>query len=86
MVNAKLATLIKTTRVLDAATFAIVLCCAETLLVGVKRPREEDYDDAEKHGCEDQYVFHRSSHVVPPKLANRPHGPLQRMLSIIATS
>jgi hypothetical protein len=65
MINANLATLVKTTRVLDAAAFAIVLCRLETLLVGVERPREEEEDHAEKEGCEDQYVFHRSSHVVP---------------------
>jgi hypothetical protein len=46
MINANLATLVKATGVLDAAAFAIVLCCAEALLVGVKRPREEDYDHA----------------------------------------
>ena len=65
MINANLAALIETPGVLDAAAFAIVLCRAETLLVGVKRPREEEYDHAEKRGCEDRYVLHRSSHVVP---------------------
>ena len=46
MINANLATLIKTTGILNAAALAIVLCCAETLLVGVKRPLEEGPDHA----------------------------------------
>jgi len=46
MINANLATLIKTTGILNAAALAIVLCCAETLLVGVKRPLEEGQDHA----------------------------------------
>jgi hypothetical protein len=46
MINANLATLIETAGVLDAAAFAIVLCSTETLLVGVKRPRKEAYDQA----------------------------------------
>ena len=65
VINANLATLVETPGVLDAAAFALVLCGAETFLVGVERPREQEYDHAEKHGCEDQYVLRRSSHVVP---------------------
>jgi hypothetical protein len=64
MINANLATLVETPGVLDAAAFAIVLCSAETLLVGAERPREEEYAHTDKHSCEDQYVLHRSSHVV----------------------
>jgi hypothetical protein len=66
VIHAYLATLVETSGVLDAVALAIVLCGAETLLVGVERPREEEYDHTEKHGYKDQQVLHRSSHLVPP--------------------
>ena len=67
MSNANLATLVKAPRVLDAAAFAVVLCGAEALLVGVKGPCEKEYDGTDKHGSENQYVPHQSSHVVLPE-------------------
>ena len=72
--NANLATLIETPRVLDAGAFAIVFCGAETLLVSVERPREDQNDQTHKHSCEDQHVLNGSSHVLPPRLASEGHS------------
>ena len=63
--NANLATLIEASRVLDAATFAIVFCGAETLLVCVDRPREDQNDQTHKRSCEHPHVLDGSSHVLP---------------------
>jgi len=53
VMNANLATLIEAPGVLDAGAFAIVLCGAETLLVCVERPRENQHDQTHKHSCGD---------------------------------
>jgi hypothetical protein len=65
VMNANLATLIETPGVLDAGAFAIVFCGAETLLVCVERPREDQHDQTHKHSCGDQHVLNGSSHVLP---------------------
>ena len=63
--NANLATLVETPGVLDAGAFAIVFCGAETLLVFVEGPREDQHHQTHKHSCRDQHVLNGSSHVLP---------------------
>ena len=65
VMNANLATLIETPGVLDAGAFAIVFCGAETLLICVEGPREDENDQTHGHRCEDPHVLDRSSHVRP---------------------
>jgi hypothetical protein len=47
----------ETPGVLDAGAFAIVVYGAETLLVCVERPREDQPDQTHKHSCKDQHVL-----------------------------
>jgi hypothetical protein len=63
--NANLATLIETPGVPDAGAFAIVFCGAETLLVCVEQPREDQNAQTHKHSSEDPNVLNGSSHVLP---------------------
>jgi hypothetical protein len=67
VMNANLATLIETPGVLDAGAFAIVFCGAETLLVCVDRPHEDQNDQTHNHSCEDPHVLNGSSHVLTPR-------------------
>jgi hypothetical protein len=41
MIRANLATLVKTSGVLEATALAIVLCGAKSLLIGLERPSED---------------------------------------------
>jgi hypothetical protein len=65
VMNANLATLIETPRVLYAGAFAIAFCGVETLLVCVERPGEDQNDQTHKNSCEDPHVLNGSSHVLP---------------------
>ena len=73
--NANLATLIETPGVLDAGAFAIVFGGAETLLVFVERPCEDQHHQTRKHSCGDQHELNGSSHVLPLDVIPAPADP-----------
>jgi hypothetical protein len=72
--NANLTTLLEAPGVLDAAAFAIVLCGAEALLIGMEGPGEQEYGGTDKHGTDNQCVPDESS-----------HSDLQKTLDYIST-